>query len=65
MSPTLRSSMTPLLTIRQAADLMQLSEKTIRRRIDDGSLIAHKLGAVWRLAPRDVEDYLRRARHVQ
>jgi excisionase family DNA binding protein len=49
----------PLLTISQAAALIQVSEKTLRRRIAEGELVAHRVGAQWRLAPRDVADYLR------
>jgi excisionase family DNA binding protein len=52
----------PLLTISQAAALLQVSEKTIRRRIAEGGLVAHRVGAQWRLAPRDVADYLRDGR---
>jgi excisionase family DNA binding protein len=49
----------PLLTIKQAAALLQVSEKTIRRRIEEGGLVAHRIGARLRIAPRDVADYLR------
>ena len=49
----------PLLTIKQAAALLQVSEKTMRRRIAEGGLVAHRVGAQWRIAPRDVADYLR------
>ena len=49
----------PLLTISQAAALLQVSEKTLRRRIAEGGLVAHRVGAQWRLAPRDVAEYLR------
>ena len=49
----------PLLTVKQAAALLQVSEKTIRRRMAEGELVAHRIGAQWRLAPRDVADYLR------
>jgi excisionase family DNA binding protein len=48
-----------LLTIKQAAALLQVSEKTIRRRIEEGGLVAHRIGARLRIAPRDVADYLR------
>ena len=49
----------PMLSIRQAAALLQVSEKTLRRRIAEGGLVAHRIGAQWRLAPRDLADYLR------
>jgi excisionase family DNA binding protein len=51
-----------LRTIRQTADLLQVSEKTIRRSIADGSLPAHRIGAQWRICQRDIEDFLRTAR---
>jgi excisionase family DNA binding protein len=49
----------PLLTIRQAADLMQLSDKTVRRRITDGSLIALRIGSQWRIQRCDLQAFLR------
>jgi excisionase family DNA binding protein len=49
----------PLLTVKQTAALLQVSEKTIRRRIAEGGLVAHRIGAQWRIASRDVADYLR------
>ena len=52
----------PLLTISQAAALLQVSEKTLRRRIAEGGLVAHRVGAQWRIAPRDVAEYLRESR---
>jgi excisionase family DNA binding protein len=51
----------PLLTIRQAADLMQLSDKTVRRRIADGSLTALRIGSQWRIQSRDLRAFLREA----
>ena len=52
----------PLLTIKQAAELLQVSDKTLRRRIAEGGLVAHRIGAQWRLAPRDIAEYLRESR---
>jgi excisionase family DNA binding protein len=52
----------PLLTIAQTALLLQVSTKTVRRRIADGSLVAYRIGAQWRLAHRDIDDYLRAVR---
>jgi excisionase family DNA binding protein len=45
----------PLLTIRQAVDLMQVSEKTVRRRITDGSLIALRIGSQRRIQRCDLQ----------
>jgi excisionase family DNA binding protein len=55
----------PLLTIAQTAELLQVSQKTIRRRIADRSLVAHRIGGQWRLARCDIDEYLRSARHGQ
>ena len=44
----------PLLTIRQTADLMQVSDKTVRRRIADGSLTALRIGSQWRIQRCDL-----------
>jgi excisionase family DNA binding protein len=49
----------PLLTVKQGAALLGVSDKTIRRRIAEGGLVAHRVGAQWRIAPCDVADYLR------
>src|SRR6478672_11604396 len=57
-------SLERLLTIAETADLLQVSEKTIRRRITDRSLIACKVGARWRISPRDLDYYLGRTRDV-
>jgi excisionase family DNA binding protein len=48
-----------LLTIPDVADLLQVSEKTVRRLIDSRELAAAKLGAQWRIRPRDLDDYFR------
>ena len=54
----------PLLTIAQTAELLQVSAKTVRRRIAERSLVAHRIGGQWRIAPCDVADYLREARRA-
>jgi excisionase family DNA binding protein len=53
----------PLLTIPGVADICRVSEKTIRRWINAGELPAIKLGAQWRVAPRDLSAFLRERRH--
>jgi excisionase family DNA binding protein len=49
----------PLLSVKQAAQRLGCSEKTIRRRLAEGSLPAVKLGsnrqAVIRIDPRDID----------
>ena len=47
------------LTIRQAAERLQVSAKTISRRIDDGSLPCVRLGArTIRIRDVDLNDYI-------
>lgn len=49
----------PLLTIPEVADVLKVSEKTIRRWIEAAELPAAKLGMQWRIRPRDLDDYVR------
>ena len=49
----------PLLTIRQTAATCQVSEKTTRRWIERGELVAHRLGRQWRIAPNDLDMFLK------
>ncbi len=51
-----------LLSIAEVAELLHLSERTVKRRIKDGEIAAHKLGHQWRIARADVENYLRTRR---
>lgn len=48
-----------LLTIPEAAELLRVSEKTIRRWISRADLPAAKLGMQWRIRPRDLEHFVR------
>jgi excisionase family DNA binding protein len=48
-----------LLTIRDVATFCRVSEKTVRRWIDARDLIAAKLGAQWRIRPRDLDLFVR------
>ena len=50
---------TELLTVSQTARYLQLSDKTIRRMIGNGSLPASKIGNhTWRIRACDVEEYV-------
>ena len=44
-----------LLTIADAAELLRVSEKTIRRWIKARELTAAQLGNQWRIRPRDLD----------
>jgi len=48
-----------LLTIEDVAALCQVSEKTVRRWISSTDLPAAKLGAQWRIRPRDLDLFVR------
>jgi excisionase family DNA binding protein len=48
----------PLLTLQETADLLKLSEATLRGLIKDGDVRAIRIGREWRIAVRDLEDFL-------
>jgi DNA (cytosine-5)-methyltransferase 1 len=49
-----------LFTVSQAADYLQLSDKTIRRLIKNYQLTASKVGdRAWRIKLSDIENYLK------
>ena len=49
------------LTVKQAAEKLQVSTKTIFRRIADGSLPAYKLGVkLVRIRQSDLDEYVNR-----
>jgi len=47
-----------LLTLDEAADLFQVSLRGIKRRVDEGSIRAFKIGRLVRIAPKDLAAYL-------
>lgn len=54
----------PLLTIKQIARACQLSEKAVRRAIDDGELTAVKLRSRLRVTPQDFDAWLTASRQA-
>lgn len=48
----------PLLTLQEAADLLKLSEATLRGLIKAGDVRAIRIGREWRIAMRDLEEFL-------
>lgn len=56
------SSLPRLLTVDEVADVLGLSTKTIRRRIDSGDIPAHRLGRAIRVAEADLLSYLGKTR---
>jgi len=45
-------------TIREVADALRVSQKSIRRKIESGEMKAHKLGRLWRISEQDLRAYL-------
>ncbi|MDF1794251.1 MAG: helix-turn-helix domain-containing protein [Thalassobaculaceae bacterium] len=48
----------PLLTVHDAATMLQVQEATVRSWIRDKRIRAIKLGKEWRIAPQDLEAFL-------
>ncbi len=48
------------LTVREVADLLKVGEVTVRHWIKGGDLRAIDVGREWRIAPGDLELFLRR-----
>lgn len=53
---------TTMLSIAEIAKRLCVSDKSVRRWIKDGALIAHRLGRQWRVSERDLELFLRERR---
>lgn len=47
-----------ILTISQAAEYLQVCDKTVRRLISNKQLSASKIGGSWRIKKSDINDYL-------
>jgi len=48
-----------LMTLKEVAQYLRLSERHARRLLADGSLKGIKIGFVWRFRPSDVEAFLK------
>lgn len=48
-----------LFTVSETAEILNCSEKTVYRRIKDGSLRAIRMGGLWRIDPQDLQDFIR------
>ena len=54
-----------LLTIAETAEYLKVSDKTIRRLIQDETLIASKIGRSWRVKKSDIESYYKANTNVE
>jgi len=52
-----------ILTIQQAAEYLQVCDKTVRRLISRKELPASKIGKSWRVKKIDIDDYLLQTRN--
>ena len=52
--------MKTLLTLKEAAEILKLSERTIRRYIEEGEIKAIKLRGAVRIEERDLEEFINR-----
>jgi len=50
---------TKILTVPQAAEQLQVSERTVYEWLRDGKLPGRKIGKVWRLSAEAIVDFLR------
>ena len=57
--------MEKLLTMKEVAELLQVSEKTVKRIMERGELAGAKVGRAWRFTPADVKDYVERQKEMQ
>lgn len=48
-----------ILTVPQAAEQLQVSERTVYEWLRDGKLPGRKIGKVWRLSADAIDDFLR------
>ena len=51
-----------LLTPAQAAERLQVTERTVYQWLRHGTLPGHRLGRLWRIHPRDFDSFLQSAR---
>ena len=51
-----------MLTTKEAAQALRLSERSIFRLIDDGELRRHQFGRAVRISPDDLDAYIARCR---
>jgi excisionase family DNA binding protein len=53
-----KSEAEQLLTVAQAATQLNVSEKTIRRRISSGEIAVVRIGSAIRIHPKELQRYL-------
>ena len=56
--PHARATATPLRSVEEVAPVLGVSTKTVRRLIDRGDLLAHRVGRCIRVSDADLRSYL-------
>ena len=52
------------LSVAEVAESLGLCQRTVKRRIEDGELAAHKFGQKWKIDEADLQDYIARSRYA-
>lgn len=52
-----------IYNVEEVAKMLQVSTKTITRRIKSGELKASKIGKYWRITGQSITDYLKATEH--
>ena len=52
-------SLQPLLNIREVAAVLRVSQKSVRRWIENGELVAHRIGRQLRISERDLQTFIK------
>lgn len=53
------------LTVEQVAKSLGLSEKTVRKYINEGELKAFKLGTSWKITEQDLQTFIQTKSNIQ
>lgn len=53
-----------LLTIKEVAEILRVSERSVNRYIEAGKLKASKIGQ-WRISKKDLEDFLNKTKNIK
>lgn len=51
-----------LLSLKEAAEYLNLAEITVKRHLYSGRLKGYKAGGVWRIKMEDIQDFLKENR---
>jgi excisionase family DNA binding protein len=63
--PDRNTSRRPLLTVAESADFLNVSTRTVRRKIDEGALAVVRIGRSVRIDPADLEALIAKGRSVK